>query len=99
MGTIIIEEYARAGDVGQPDMPVIQMDQTCILTRDATTSTTPENITLAATTNYITVYAVEAHRMSITADTTGTNYSYIAAGERRDFSVTGGQVLYYRSDA
>lgn len=100
MGTIVIEQFQRSGNTNQPDSPIAKLDTAVVVTNDATTSTTPENVTLSAMTKIVSIYAVEKHRISIDTDqTSATNYITINAGERRDFGVDAGKVLFYRSDA
>ena len=100
MGTITIEEWV---DVGTPDaqtnMSPIYKNQVKV-TVDATTSTSDETLALDGQTRYISVTAVEVHRVAVTASTTGSKYAQINAGERRDIAVpVGGGTISYRADA
>lgn len=100
MGTIVIEEYANAGGPGSVDgAPVNNLDGVIVTTVDATTSTSAENITLDMNTRFVSIYAVEDHRVSIKADTTGSAYGFIPATTIRDFAVKGGEALYFRTNA
>lgn len=99
MGTIVIEQWESVGGSGV-DGPIYR--NLLARTADASTSTSAENITTNGSAGYISVYAVEAHRVSIGADATGNGGKYIdiLAGERRDIGLqAGGQAVYYRSDA
>ena len=98
MGTITFEQMVRAGSGAQPEAPLPKLDSSIIKTVDATTSTTPETLVLSENTKIVSVYAVEAHRISVAADTT-TNYYTVNALERRDFGVDGGETITYRADA
>ncbi len=98
MGTIVIEQYIRSGSGAQPESPIAKLDQSIKRTGDATTSSTPETVVLHDDTKIVSIYAVEAHRISIGGDTT-TNYATINAAERREFGVDGGETLSYRTDA
>jgi hypothetical protein len=64
MGTITIIEYKGIGgqDEGQAQVPQLQRLKRTV---DATTSATPETITLEADTVAIRVVAEETHRVSI----------------------------------
>lgn len=99
MGTIYIEEYGSVGSDANRNAPVSDLKTLLALTKDATTSTTAESVTLGINTRQITVQAVEAHRVCLETDTTATLYAFIPAGERRDFGVPKGAVLYYELDA
>ena len=99
MGTIIIEEWI---DVGQPDggnRPIFKNQVK--VTVDATTSTSDETLVLDKKTRYVSVTSPEAHRISMTAATTGSKYAHINANERRDLATvtTIGSTISYRTDA
>jgi len=96
--TIVFEQMARAGSGAQYDAPIAKLDGSIIRTADATTSTTPETLTLSANTKVLVVNAVEDHRLSVESDTT-TNYYTVKAGVTRDFGVDGGETVTYRADA
>ena len=101
MGTIVIEEWV---DIGLPDAQSLAAPlykNQVAVTNDATTSSSDETVVLDSRTRYISVYGVEAHRVSVTSATTGTKYAYIGAGERRDISVPAspGATISYRTNA
>lgn len=98
MGTIIIEEYSGVGSPADANAPIANLSTLEVTTVDSTTSTSAESITPQPYTRLISVTAVEAHRLAIKTDTTGAKYAYINAGERRDFGVNAGDVIYYRLD-
>lgn len=101
MGTISIEQWANIGGSNSPSKAQIY-DTLVGKTDDATTSTTAESVTTSGSAGYISVYAVEAHRVSIGGNGTADagKYVTIAAGERRDIGLyKGGDVVYYRSEA
>ena len=99
MGTIAIEEYQASGHKGNRTAPIMDLSTLLARTDDATTSTSAESVTLNDGTRFVSVYAVEKHRISLGTDTTGTNYAVILAGETKKFAVKEGQTLYYRADA
>lgn len=99
MGTINIEEYAKAGTNRNADTPVADLSNLLATTIDATTSSSAESITLNDKTNLVTIYAVEDHRVSITDSTVSTTYSIVPAGTVKDYGVPEGGTLYYRTDA
>ncbi len=99
MGTIRIEEYGSVGTAANRDAPVPDLHSILATTVDATTTTTAESVTLNKDTRVVSVHAVEAHRVVCNSNTTATLYAYLAAGERRDFGVQPGDVLWYRADA
>jgi hypothetical protein len=99
MGTIVIEEYVNVGSDANTDAPVFDLNSLRNTTVDATTSTTAESVTLNSKTRIVSIYAVEAHRVAIGADTTATEYAFIPAGLTREFGVPEGETLYYRADA
>ena len=101
MGTIIIEEWVEIGlpDSGENGRPIYKNQVK--VTEDATTSTSDETLAMQGTSRYISVLGIEAHRVAVTASTTGTKYAYIAAGERRDISLPVGiaVTISYRLNA
>lgn len=101
MGTITIEEYAAVGGLANHDAPIAVLNSLTSTTKDATTSTSAENITCTGNTKLVTIIAVEAHRVSAGANTTGDGGDYVTipALGMRDFAVQPGSVLYYRADA
>lgn len=99
MGTIRIEQYGSVGSAANRDAPVPDLNTLLVTTKDATTSTSAESITLALGTRAICVYAVEDHRVCLTTDTSASLYATIPAGQFRDFGVPQGAVLYYELDA
>lgn len=102
MGTIVITEYTTLGGKGAVDgAPVINAQTTVAMTRDATTSTTAENVTLNKDTRFVNIYAVEDHRVAMGSDTTGDSgiFIFCPAAGRTDLAVKGGETLYYRLDA
>lgn len=99
MGTIVIEEYARAGGAAQQDKPVYRLDTLLARTVDSTTSTTAESITLNQNTNFVRVYTEEIHRLSPGADNTASIYATTEAQKWTDFGVQGGEPIFYRTDA
>ncbi len=99
MGTITIEQYNALGSNANRDAPIADLNTLVKNDTDATTSTSAENIALTQNTRVVIIHAVEAHRVCVGTDTTGTLYATVKAGERRDFGVKPGQTLYYRADA
>ena len=99
MGTIIIEQYGSVGSDANRDAPIADLKTLYVTTVDATTSSSAESVVLGASTRFVTVYGVEAHRLCVGSDTTSTIYAYIPAGQLRDFGVKGGETLYYELDA
>jgi hypothetical protein len=99
MGTIFIEQYGDTGHTGKADAPIANLNTLLVSTKDATTSSSAENITLDAGTRLVSVYGLEAHRVCITSDTTASKYAYIPATTWRDFSVNAGETFYYELDA
>jgi len=99
MGTIIIEEYSGTGSPADASAPIANLSTLEATTVDATTSTSAEGVTINRYTRLISVTAVEAHRVSVNTNTTGTKYALINAGERRNFGINVGDVVYYRADA
>lgn len=99
MGTIVIEEYAGTGSRANRDAPVVDLNTCLATTVDATTSTTAESITLNSGTRVITVYGVEAHRVSVLSADGSAKYGFVAAGTYRDFGVAPGDTLYYKLNA
>ena len=100
MGTITIEEWASVGEPdNSSDVPIYK--DLIKVTLDATTSTSDETITLDGRTRYVSVTAVEIHRVNPTGVTTGTKYAQVNAGERRDLAVPVKLkgILSYRLDA
>lgn len=101
MGTISIEQWINIGGSNTPNSAPIF--RTLVgKTDDATTSTTAESITTNGAAGYISVYAEQAHRVSIGGNATGNGEKYVTvvAGERRDIGLhKGGDVVYYRTDA
>lgn len=100
MGTITIEEWASVGEPDNNNSSPIYKDLVKV-TVDATTSTSDETITLDKQTRYVSITAVEIHRVNPTGSTTGTKYAQVNAGERRDLAtpVALGGTLSYRLDA
>ena len=99
MGTIVIEEYAAVGGKGSRDAPVVNLNTCLATTSDATTSTTAESITLNSGTRFVSVYAVELHRVSVLSSDGSAQYGLVPAGTIRDFAVPEGSTLYYKADA
>jgi len=100
MGTIVFEQYTRAGSAAQTEAPIPKLDKSLIRTEDATTSTTAESITLNADTKIIRVYGVEKHRIALTSADTAANFATIyAAATPTEYGVNGGETIYYRLDA
>ena len=102
MGTIRIEqhqEFGGANDTGDTKAPVprhlIDFDE------DTSTSTSAESITLSGSCSTVSVYAKDGeHRVAFEDDTTATKYYTIPDGQIRDIGVpSGGETLYYRTDA
>ena len=100
MGTITIEEWASVGEPDNSNGVPIYKDLIKV-TVDATTSTSDETITLDGRTRYVSVTAVEIHRVNPTGATTGTKYAQVNAAERRDLAVPVALkgTLSYRQDA
>ncbi len=100
MGTITIEEWASVGEPDNSNGVPIYKDLIKV-TVDATTSTSDETITLDKGTRYVSVTAVEIHRVSVYGATTVSKYAQVNAGERRDIAVPValGGTLSYRLDA
>lgn len=99
MGTIYIEEYSEIGSAANADAPVQYLNSLLALTKDATTSSTAESVTLNQHAKSVSIYAVEAHRVCMTSDTSADKYTIIPAGQIRDFGVKPGDTLYYELDA
>lgn len=102
MGTIVITEFTTVGGAGAVDSaPVMHANTVLETTRDATTSTTAENITLNKNTRFVSIYAVEDHRVSTGTDKTGDSADFIfcPATQKTDLAIEPSTVLYYRSDA
>lgn len=99
MGTIYIEEYHGSGSKADRALNINDLTTLTVLTKDATTSSTAESITLGNDTKVVTIYAVEAHRVCLDTDTSASLYAFIPAGVTRDFGVVPGGTLYYELDA
>jgi len=99
MGTIVIEELVETGDANGYGQPIYK--GLVAVTNDATTSGSDETVTLDNRTNYISVTALEAHRVGINSATTGSVYYYVGANERRDIAVptAQGATISYRTNA
>ena len=99
MGTIYIEEYGSIGCEANRDAPISDLNTLLGLTKDATTSSTAESITLTEGTRQVTLYAAEDHRVCITSDTSATKYAFLPGAVFRSFGVEPGDTLYYELDA
>ena len=99
MGTIYIEEYGATGCDANRNVSVIDLNTLLVLTKNATTSSSADSVTLNLNTRLISVRAVEAHRVCLKTDTTASVYALIPAGEFRYFGVPKGAVLFYELDA
>lgn len=99
MGTIYIEEYGSIGSDANRDASVNDLKTLLALTKDASTSSSSENVVLNEGTRQVSIYGVEAHRVVIGSDTTASVYAFIPAGQFRDFGVSAGATLYYELDA
>lgn len=101
MGTITIIEYSSVGGSGAFDgSPVENISCALKTTVDATTSTSPESITLQPDTRYVVVKAVELHRVSVKDSTVADQYATIEEAGRSDFSVNkSDRTFYYKLDA
>lgn len=100
MGTLVIEQWV---DIGLPDSQgqPIYREQVGVTTNDATTSTSDETVVVSKQARFITVFGIEAHRVSVKSATTSTLYAFIGAGERRDIALPKalGVTISYRADA
>jgi hypothetical protein len=101
MGTIVIEEYGRSGTSADNEVQVVRLSKLLATTKDATTSSTAESITLNRGTTLLRVYPAEDHRLCLGTDTTSTLYATAIAGQAMDIGVEQGvaNVLYYELDA
>jgi len=101
MGTITIVEYAAVGGQGAVDgSPVRNLSTALKTTVDATTSATPESVTLQDATRYVTVSAAELHRVSVKDNTVADRYETVTSSTHADFAINqGDRTLYYRTDA
>ena len=100
MGKIIIEEWETVGD-DDGNGPIYSH----LVTRnvDVTTGSSAESIVTKGHTSYISVRAVEDHRVSIGGDETDDagNYIDIIAGDPRiDLGLhAGGDEVFFRTEA
>ena len=99
MGTIKIEQYNAVGTSANRDAPVYDITTLLVSTKDATTGTTAESITLDINCRLLRVYGLEDHRICINTDTTNSLYVTVPAGLPYDTNVPPGAVLYYELDA
>lgn len=101
MGTIRIEEYTTVGGAGAVDgAPVANLSAYLATTVDATTSTTAESVTLNPDTRFVTVSAVEDHRVTVKSTDGSAQYGFIPAGQTRDYAINkNDRTLYYKADA
>ena len=99
MGQLIIEQWV---DIGLPDsmgQPIYR--DLVVTTNDTTTSSSDETVVVDGRARYISIFAVEAHRVAINSTTTGSLFAHIGAGERRDIALPKalGVTISYRTDA
>lgn len=99
MGTLRIEQYAKAGTGRNGDQPVPHLSSLLKTDTDSSTSSTAESLTLESGTNLISVVATETHRVSATDSTAATIFATINEGTVRDFAIDSDDTLYYRTDA
>ena len=97
-GEIIVTQYQKTGTRSENGAPVADITSIKATTRDTTTSTSAETFTTNSNTRVITVFAVQAHRISSGTDTSASAYAYIPAGVPTDLSVTGSTPIYFRLD-
>lgn len=99
MGTLIIEEWVDIGQSDGGNRPIYKNQVK--VTVDATTTTSDETAAMDGRSRFISVFGVQAHRVAVTASTTGTKYAHVGAGERRDLALPSaiGVTISYRADA
>lgn len=99
MGTIIVEEYDKAGLQDNTLIPIFNLNALSKRTEDSTTSSTPESLALGGNTRLLRIYTDEIHRVATSSAATSSGPYFTTEIGWNFLAVDRSTTIYYRTDA